>query len=99
MGAHVTQERINFSSPFPSALSNDGAERVRDFLARHGGAAPDVEHEADYGEGTCGWSEVHAADGYRLRCEWSQLGSERRMNFVEFAPGLPHCAGPGARSQ
>ncbi len=32
--------------------------------------------------------EVHAADGYRLRCEWSVIGSERRMSFVEIAAEL-----------
>jgi hypothetical protein len=37
----MTNEHISFSSPFPSALSNDGKDRVRDFLARHGGRALD----------------------------------------------------------
>jgi hypothetical protein len=84
----MTHEHTSFSSPFPSVLSIDGEDRVRDFLARHGGAALDVEHEGDrYGEGVSGWSEVHAADGYRLRCEWSAFGSERNMSFVEIAPG------------
>jgi len=82
----VTEERISFSSPLPTVLSNDGSDRVRDFLARHGGAAPDVEHEADCNEDTSGWSEVHAADGYRLRCEWSMIGSERTMHFLEITP-------------
>jgi len=85
----MTNETISFTSPFPTVISIDGEERVRDFLARHGGAAPDVEHEGDRDEKTSGWSEVHAADGYRLRCEWSALGSERHMSFVEIAPGLP----------
>jgi hypothetical protein len=32
------------------------------------------------------WSEVHAADGYPLRCEWSALGTERQMRSIEIAP-------------
>ncbi len=94
---NLTNEHISYTSPFPSALSNDGIERVRNFLARHSGAALDVEHEGDFNEGTSGWSEVHAADGYRLRCEWSVLGSERRMSFVEIAPGLPILPDAGGR--
>jgi hypothetical protein len=82
----MSNERISFSSPFPSVMSIDGEERVLAFLARHGGAATDVEHEGTRLEGSCGWSDVHAADGYRLRCEWSELGSERQMSFVEIAP-------------
>jgi hypothetical protein len=86
---NVTNERISFTSPFPTVLSIDGSERIQEFLARHGGAAPDVEHEGDRSEGAAGWSEVHAADGYRLHCEWSALGSERIMHFFEIAPELP----------
>ena len=82
----MTIEHISFESPIPSVLSVDGKERVLDFLNRHGGAAPDAEHEADRQSGESGWSEVHAADGYRLRCEWSAIGSERRMSFVEISP-------------
>jgi hypothetical protein len=82
----MTREHISFKSPFPSVLSVDGEERIIDFLNRHGGAAPDVEHEGDRFPGVTGWSEVHAADGYRLHCEWSTFGSERCMNFVELAP-------------
>jgi hypothetical protein len=81
-------EHISFDSPFPSVLGLDGKQRIVDFLARHGGPAPDVEHEADRLVGESGWSEVHAADGYRLRCEWSVFGTEeRQMSFVEIAPG------------
>jgi hypothetical protein len=80
-------ERINFESPFPGVVDADGKERIAAFLKRHGGAAPDVEHEADRLAGESGWSEVHAADGHRLRCEWSVFGSEeRQMSFVEIAP-------------
>jgi len=82
----MTNEHISSESPYPSVVSIDGKERVRDFLTRHGGAAPGAEHEGDRFEGTSGWSEVRAADGYRLRCEWSLRGSERNMSFVEISP-------------
>lgn len=94
----MTNEHISFSSPFPSVLSIDGKDRVRDFLARHGGAALDVEHEGDRDAGTSGWSEVHASDGYRLRCKWSALGSELHMSFVEVAPEPPPRSDAGSRS-
>jgi hypothetical protein len=83
----MTREHISYESPFPSVLTVDGRDRIVEFLNRHGGAAPDAEHEADRVRGESGWSEVHAADGYRLRCEWSAIGSERRMNFIEIGPG------------
>lgn len=83
---HMTTEHISFESPLPRVLSVDGTERVLDFLNRHGGAAPDAEHEADRYAGESGWSEVHAADGYRLRCEWSKIGNERHMNLFEISP-------------
>jgi hypothetical protein len=83
----MSDEQVNYSSPLPSVIEIDGKERVLEFLARHGGAAPDVEHEGVSSEGTAGWSEVHAADGYRMRCEWSEIGSTRHMSFVEIAPG------------
>jgi hypothetical protein len=83
----MTAEHINSESPFPSVVNVDGQHRIVDFLKRHGGAAPDVEHEAERFAGESGWSEVHAADGYRLRCEWSVFGSdERQMSFSEIAP-------------
>jgi hypothetical protein len=82
----MTNEHISSDAPFPSVLSIDGKERVRDFLTRHGGVAPDAEHEGEQFEGTSGWSEVRAADGYRLRCEWTLRGSERNMSFVEISP-------------
>ena len=82
----MTTEHISFSSPIPSVVSIDGKDRILDFLARHGGAAADMEHEGDGIAGASGWSEVHAADGYRLRCEWSALGAGRHMSFVEIAP-------------
>ena len=82
----MTTERIQFTSPFPTVIDEEGKGRILDFLNRHGGAAPDAEHEAERFAGESGWSEVHSADGYRLRCEWSVIGSERHMSFVEIPP-------------
>ena len=36
--------------------------------------------------GVRGWSEVHAADGYRLRCDRNRSGSREEMSFSEIAP-------------
>ncbi len=82
----MTEELISRLSPFPSVMFVDGKARILDFLSRHGGPAPDMEHEGQQHPGESGWSEVHAADGYRLRCEWSVLGAERHMSFVEVSP-------------
>jgi hypothetical protein len=41
-----------------------------------------------------GWYEIHAADGYRLRCEWSRVGSREELKFSELAPRA-HTGGPG----
>lgn len=36
--------------------------------------------------GTGGWYEILAADGYRLRCDWSRFGSHQELRFSEIAP-------------
>jgi hypothetical protein len=83
----MTTEHISYGSPIPSGVDADGRDRIANFLKRHGGAARDAEHEADRFAGESGWSEVHAADGFRLRCEWSVFGTEERhMSFAEIAP-------------
>jgi hypothetical protein len=83
----MTTEHISFESPFPSVLGVGDKQRIVDFLDRHGGPAADVEHEADRLPGESGWSEVHAADGHRLRCDWSAPSSEQQqMSFREIPP-------------
>jgi hypothetical protein len=83
----MATEHINYASPFPSVLGVGDKQRIVAFLDRHGGPAPDVEHEADRLPGESGWSEVHAADGHRLRCDWSAFsGEQRQMSFSEIAP-------------
>lgn len=64
--------------------SPDGEERVRDFLTRHGG--PGGPPSAGLIDPTQGWSEIYAADGYALRCDWSRTGSREAMNFTELPP-------------
>jgi len=64
----------------------DDDDRIRDFWARHGGPA---DRSSDAGEivaGICGWSEVYAADGYALRCEWSRIGGRQEMQYIEKPP-------------
>jgi hypothetical protein len=63
--------------------SPDGEDRVEDFLARHGGPSTPPQHCAGSEDDIRGWSEVYAADGYTLRCDWSQMGSRKEMTFSE----------------
>ncbi len=78
----MTQPRL-----LPSVLMIDGEERVRSFLAEHGGAAPQREREGEFDNGLSGWSEVYAADGHILRCDWRFDGTTTHMRFSEMAPG------------
>lgn len=64
----------------------DDEDRIADFFARHGGPGTMREREANRDQDTRGWSEVFAADGYKLRCEWSKSGSKTAMNFSEIPP-------------
>ena len=70
----------------PEVNSSDGDYRVAQFLARHGGPAANAEREEQDAAGTRGWSEVYAADGYALRCEWSRIGTRTELQFLEVAP-------------
>lgn len=74
------------SLELPTVHSSDGNERVRQFLSRHGGPGAIGEREAESEQGTRGWSEVYAADGYALRCEWSKMGEKIEMLFREIPP-------------
>jgi hypothetical protein len=67
-------------------VSPDGQERIRDFLSRHGGA--NNSRSAEHGQtGMTGWYEVYAADGYCLRCDWSQMGGREEWKYAEIGPG------------
>jgi hypothetical protein len=65
--------------------SPDSRDRIEDFLARHGGARGEAKR-GQSGGGTQGWTEVYAADGYTLRCDWSRFGSRDEMKYAEIAP-------------
>jgi hypothetical protein len=74
------------ATQIPAVISVDGEDRIADFLARHGGSANREEREGDVAQHSQGWSEVYAADGYRLRCDWSRVGSMTKMSFCEIPP-------------
>jgi hypothetical protein len=73
-------------APLPTVMSRDGECRITEFFARHGGPGRIGEQEGDEELHTRGWSEVYAADGHRLRCEWSRTGDKTLMNFAEISP-------------
>ncbi len=72
--------------PDENDISPDRAERVEDFLARHGGRGNLQGKDREASEGDTGWFEIYAADGYRLRCEWSKFDSREEMTFMEIPP-------------
>jgi hypothetical protein len=78
--------RQDAEASFGEDVSPDSQDRIREFLARHGGPSPQPSREEVSEAGVCGWSEVYAADGYRLRCDWSRMGSRAEMRFSEIAP-------------
>lgn len=75
-----------FHGPAADA-SSDNEDRAQDFLARHGGAGSEPLREETLASGASGWSEMYAADGYTLRCDWSRLGSFQELKFTEIPPG------------
>jgi hypothetical protein len=62
---------------------SDDAERMRDFLARHGGPATVPPRHGQSNGGLAGWSETQAADGWVLRCEWSRLSEVEEIKYSE----------------
>jgi hypothetical protein len=69
----------------PGDVSSDSEDRIRDFLDRHKGPGSPRREETDPA-GYRGWYEIYAADGYRLRCEWSRMGSREELKFSEIGP-------------
>jgi hypothetical protein len=59
---------------------------LRILFARHGGPGVIHEMEGNGEQHTLGWSEVFAADGHKLRCEWSKAGTKTDMTFLEIPP-------------
>jgi hypothetical protein len=70
----------------PGDKSSDGSDRIQEFLSRHGGSANRKANGATDPSGLGGWSEVYAADGYTLRCDWSRMGDRQEMIFTETPP-------------
>ncbi len=77
----------------PADVSPDGDDRIHDFLNRHGGAGTAPVRKESHAGGTSGWSEVYAADGHILRCEWSRFGDREEMQFTELSPESRSTAG------
>jgi hypothetical protein len=70
----------------PGDQTSDRDDRIREFLARHGGPGSRKANAEDDVSGLSGWSEVYAADGYTLRCDWSRIGDRQEMKFTERPP-------------
>jgi hypothetical protein len=70
----------------PGDQSSDSSDRIREFLERHGGPGAREAIVVDDIAGFSGWSEVYAADGYTLRCDWSRMGDRQEMKFTENPP-------------
>jgi hypothetical protein len=67
-------------------VAPDHDERIRDFFARHGGPGAQSRRKGESPDGMQGWSDVFAADGYKLQCSWSRLGSRASMQYSEIPP-------------
>jgi hypothetical protein len=66
--------------------SPDDSDRIKDFCSRHGGPGAMSPCKGDTLPGISGWTEVYAADGYVLRCDWSRSGGLREMQYTERPP-------------
>jgi hypothetical protein len=64
----------------------DDDERITDFLSRHGGAGTTPAQRGESTGGLAGWSEIYAADGHVLRCDWSRQGTRSEMRYEERPP-------------
>jgi hypothetical protein len=71
----------------PNSIDDDS--RMRDFLARHGGAFGADPRRGETIRGRKGWSEVTAVDGYVLRCDWEKRGDQTEMRYEEHPPQQP----------
>jgi hypothetical protein len=64
----------------------DDGDRIRDFWRRHGGPGVGNLQKGDIIPGISGWTEVRAADGYILRCDWSRSGGRLELQYIEKPP-------------
>jgi hypothetical protein len=62
------------------------AARCQEFLERHGGPGEEEVSEGESEDGWRGWSELSAADGYKLRCDWFRIGDQEQLTFSEIPP-------------
>ncbi len=69
----------------PGDVSPDSRDRIEDFISRHGGTGAPRRQAIDPA-GYRGWYEIYAADGYRLRCDWSRMGGREELKFAEIGP-------------
>jgi hypothetical protein len=76
------------TAPLSNDVSPDHAERIQDFLSRHGGQGARAARSEETAPEVQGWSEVYAADGYALRCEWSRFGTHEDMKYSEIPPAV-----------
>jgi hypothetical protein len=83
----VTEQLMSATEQLgPGDKSSDSSDRIREFLTRHGGSAVRKGDAGDTVSGISGWSEIYAADGYTLRCDWSRMGGLQEMRFTEYPP-------------
>jgi hypothetical protein len=72
------------TQPPPTGIDDDS--RLSDFLARHGGASTVGARRGEAADGLAGWSEIYAADGHVLRCDWVREGGRTEMRYEEHSP-------------
>jgi hypothetical protein len=78
---------MNSSANTPLApVSLDDNDRITDFLSRHGGAGSTPPRRGESTGGLAGWSEIFAADGHVLRCDWTRQGTRSEMSYEELPP-------------
>jgi hypothetical protein len=65
--------------------SSDSDDRIEDFFSRHGGPGRRPSRTG-VEPADCGWSEVYAADGHILRCEWRRSGTRKEFTYTELSP-------------
>ena len=74
------------SQEMPKYALPDHEDRLKDFFARHGGPSDLASREGESAQGTQGWSEVYARDGYTLRVDWLAMGTREEMQYMEIPP-------------
>jgi hypothetical protein len=68
------------------AMDADTAARTQAFFDRHGGPGAAEVREGESEAGRRGWTEVDAADGYKLRCDWFRVDNQEQLTWSEIPP-------------